>query len=42
MQDYKAKYFELFNKLSDAIKILQEVQQETEDLYIKAEKNSST
>jgi len=37
MIDYKSMYFNLFNKITDAIKILQAVQQETEDTYIKSE-----
>ena len=34
MQDYKAMYLDLFNKITDAIRILQEAQQEAENAYI--------
>jgi len=37
MPDYKTMYFELFNKLTDAIAILQEAQRKAEDAYIKSE-----
>ncbi|MDR0904567.1 MAG: hypothetical protein LBN00_00090 [Oscillospiraceae bacterium] len=40
MPDYKAMYFELFNKISDAIELLQEAQQETEEQYISDETES--
>jgi len=34
MPDYKAMYFRLFNRVSDAINILQAAQQEGEGAYI--------
>ena len=34
MPDYKKLYFSLFNDVSDVIKYLQRVQQESEDRYI--------
>ena len=34
MTDYKAMYFDLFNKITDTIRILQEIQQETERAFI--------
>ena len=34
MADYKKMYSVLFNKITDVIKQLQEVQNQTEDLYI--------
>ena len=33
MPDYKAMYFRLFNRVSDAIAILQAAQQEGEDTF---------
>jgi len=35
MPDYKSMYFKLFNRVTDAINILQSAQQEGEDAYIK-------
>lgn len=34
MADYPAMYRRLFNAQTDAIRILQQAQQETEDMYI--------
>ena len=34
MPDYKQMYFELFNKISDIIEELQEIQRKTEEMYI--------
>lgn len=34
LADYKKMYTTLFNKITDVIEELQEVQKETEDLYI--------
>lgn len=34
MPDYKAMYLKLFNRVSDAIEILQQAQREGEDTYI--------
>ncbi|MCL2857940.1 MAG: hypothetical protein FWE19_09570 [Oscillospiraceae bacterium] len=33
MPDYKSMYYKLFNRVSDAITILQTVQQECEDIF---------
>lgn len=33
--DYRQMYLKLFNKVTDVIEELQQVQQETEELYIK-------
>lgn len=37
MADYKSLYIRLFNKITDAIAILQTAQAETENLYIQQE-----
>lgn len=34
MPDYKTMYFTLFNAITDAVKILCEAQEKTEDIYI--------
>ncbi len=34
MEDYKEMYFKLFNKITDVIAELQEIQQLTEEIYI--------
>ena len=34
MPDYKKLYFSLFNNVSDVIKELQKIQQETEERYL--------
>lgn len=34
MPDYKEMYFKLFNKVTDVIEELQQIQRETEELYI--------
>ena len=34
MPNYKEMYFELFNKLTDVIEELKEIQKETEEKYI--------
>ena len=34
MADYKKMYTILFNKITDVVEELQEIQKETEDLYI--------
>jgi len=38
LPDYKKMYFQLFNKITDAITILQKVQIECEEIYIENEK----
>jgi len=37
MDDYKKMYFHLFNKITVIINDLQEVQQQTEEMYIQQE-----
>jgi len=37
MPDYKTMYYELFNKITEAINLLQEAQRAGEESYIKAE-----
>lgn len=34
MQDYEALYFQLFNKITDVIQELQDVQRQVEEAYI--------
>ncbi len=34
MQDYETLYFQLFNKITDVIQELQDVQRQAEDAYI--------
>ena len=40
MTDYKKLYFELFNKITEVIEELKEVQLKTEELFISDENNS--
>lgn len=42
MADYQQMYLKLFNKLTDMIEELQQVQRETEELYIKGSEPSLT
>lgn len=37
MPNYKEMYFELFNKITDVIIDLQEVQKKTEEMYLNSE-----
>ncbi|WP_187138284.1 hypothetical protein [Clostridium merdae] len=37
MSDYKEMYYLLFNKITDIVTDLQEIQRHTEELYIKTE-----
>ena len=37
MSDYKEMYFELFNKITDIIESLKEIQREMEEKYIEKE-----
>lgn len=37
MADYKEMYFKLFNKISDVIEVLQEIQNQAEEMYIEKE-----
>ena len=39
MPDYKKMYFELFNKITDIIEELKEVQKEAEEMYMNAGDN---
>jgi len=39
MNDYKEMYFLLFNKITDTIESLQEIQQQAEELYIEQEES---
>lgn len=41
MKDYKEMYFLLFNKITDIIENLQEIQQQVEEMYIVQEETSS-
>ena len=36
MPDYKRMYAKLFNAITDAVEILQQAQQETEEIYIES------
>lgn len=36
MADYKKMYFALFNKITDIIEDLQEIQQQTEEMFIES------
>lgn len=40
MDDYKAMYYKLFNKMTDIALEIQRVQQETEDMFIEQGKRS--
>ncbi|MGE4213457.1 MAG: hypothetical protein AB7E42_01605 [Anaerotignaceae bacterium] len=40
MTDYKKMYFLLFNKITDIIKDLQDIQQQAEEMYIVQEESS--
>ena len=42
MADYKAMYCKLFNKVSDVICDLQEIQQICEEMYIESEEENLT
>ena len=37
MPDYQKAYTTLFNAITDAVRLLQEAQRETEEMYISAE-----
>ena len=41
MDDYKKMYYELFNKITDAIENLKKIQQEAEEKFIASGENSS-
>ena len=40
MEPYREMYYKLFNATSKAIKVLQEIQKEVEELYISVDENS--
>ena len=40
MADYKAMYYKMFNKVSDVICDLQEIQQICEEMYIESEEEN--
>ena len=42
MADYKEMYYKLFNKVTDVINDLQEIQQLCEQLYIESEEETLT
>lgn len=42
MADYQQMYLKLFNKVTDVIEELQQVQRETEELYIQCEETELT
>lgn len=42
MADYQKMYLKLFNKVTDVIEELQQVQRETEELYIQGEETELT
>ena len=42
MADYKTMYYKLFNKVSDVICDLQEIQQICEEMYIESEEENLT
>lgn len=42
MADYRKMYLNLFNKVTDVIEELQQIQRETEDLYIKGRETGLT
>ncbi len=42
MEDYKEMYYALFNKITDIIGELQEVQRKTEELLISPERKQNT
>lgn len=42
MADYQQMYLKLFNKVTDVIEELQQVQRETEELYIQGEEPELT
>ncbi len=39
MEDYKKMYYELFNKITDAIENLKKIQQEAEEIYLSADED---
>jgi len=40
MADYKTMYYKLFNKITDVINDLQEIQQLCEQLYVESEEDN--
>ena len=41
MENYREMYAKLFNKITDVIKELQDIQKEAEEMYIKAANENS-
>ncbi len=41
MKDYKKMYYELFNKMTDVIELLKNIQLEAEEKFISAEDSES-
>ena len=41
MADYKDMYYNLFNKLTDVIEELKEIQSQSEEMYIEAQNTES-
>lgn len=41
MEDYKTMYLELFNKVTEVIEELKNVQAKTEEMYINAQENKT-
>jgi len=41
MNEYKEMYYKLFNEVSRVIEQLQEIQQKTEEMYMKAEETNT-
>jgi hypothetical protein len=41
MTDYKSMYYKLFNRVSDAIEVLQLAQQESEKMFIENKSNEA-
>ena len=42
MPDYKSMYFSLFNRVTDAIALLQEAQREMENMYLESADDAET
>ena len=42
MEDYKKMYYELFNKITDAIENLKKIQQEAEEIFITSNDDVTT
>ena len=42
MSDYKKMYYELFNKITDVIESLTKIQQETEEIFISSNEDTTS